>query len=331
MTSSEVHIPVLKREALDALNIQRGGTYVDATLGRAGHAQSIAESIGDSGRLIAIDRDPRAIELGEQVFAQDSRVQILHGEFNQMKRLISDNTDIQFLDGVLMDLGVSSPQLDQAERGFSFMRDGALDMRMDPTRGESAAQWIEKVEERDLMMVLFDLGEEKFARRIARAIVEARTEAVIDSTLKLVAIIEQAIPKKEKNKHPATRTFQAIRLHVNQELFQVSSALPQAVELLSEGGRLAVISFHSLEDRIVKRFIRELSTPNLPPKNIPVSEDAYLTPLKAIGKAIKPSKQEVLDNPRSRSSVLRVAQRTNVPYSAPSLQSLMASQRGTHA
>ena len=331
MTSSEVHIPVLKREALDALNIQRGGTYVDATLGRAGHAQSIAESIGDSGRLIAIDRDPRAIELGEQVFAQDSRVQILHGEFNQMKRLISDNTDIQFLDGVLMDLGVSSPQLDQAERGFSFMRDGALDMRMDPTRGESAAQWIEKVEERDLMMVLFDLGEEKFARRIARAIVEARTEAVIDSTLKLVAIIEQAIPKKEKNKHPATRTFQAIRLHVNQELFQVSSALPQAVELLSEGGRLAVISFHSLEDRIVKRFIRELSTPNLPPKNIPVSEDAYLTPLKAIGKAIKPSKQEVLDNPRSRSSVLRVAQRTNVPYSAPSLQSLMANQRGTHA
>ena len=331
MTSSEVHIPVLKREALDALNIQSGGTYVDATLGRAGHAQSIAESIGDSGRLIAIDRDPRAIELGEQVFAQDSRVQILHGEFNQMKRLISDNTDIQFLDGVLMDLGVSSPQLDQAERGFSFMRDGALDMRMDPTRGESAAQWLEKVEERDLMMVLFDLGEEKFARRIARAIVEARTEAVIDSTLKLVAIIEQAIPKKEKNKHPATRTFQAIRLHVNQELFQVSSALPQAVELLSEGGRLAVISFHSLEDRIVKRFIRELSTPNLPPKNIPVSEDAYLTPLKAIGKAIKPSKQEVLDNPRSRSSVLRVAQRTNVQYSAPSLQSLMASQRGTHA
>lgn len=331
MTSSEVHIPVLKREALDALNIQRGGTYVDATLGRAGHAQSIAESIGDSGRLIAIDRDPRAIELGEQVFAQDSRVKILHGEFNQMKRLISDNTDIQFLDGVLMDLGVSSPQLDQAERGFSFMRDGALDMRMDPTRGESAAQWLEKVEERDLMMVLFDLGEEKFARRIARAIVEARTEAVIDSTLKLVAIIEQAIPKKEKNKHPATRTFQAIRLHVNQELFQVSSALPQAVELLSEGGRLAVISFHSLEDRIVKRFIRELSTPNLPPKNIPVSEDAYLTPLKAIGKAIKPSKQEVLDNPRSRSSVLRIAQRTNVPYSAPSLQSLMASQRGTHA
>ena len=331
MTSSEVHIPVLKREALDALNIQRGGTYVDATLGRAGHAQSIAESIGDSGRLIAIDRDPRAIELGEQVFAQDSRVQILHGEFNQMKRLVSDNTDIQFLDGVLMDLGVSSPQLDQAERGFSFMRDGALDMRMDPTHGESAAQWLEKVEERDLMMVLFDLGEEKFARRIARAIVEARTEAVIDSTLQLVAIIEQAIPKKEKNKHPATRTFQAIRLHVNQELFQVSSALPQAVELLSEGGRLAVISFHSLEDRIVKRFIRELSTPNLPPKNIPVSEDAYLTPLKAIGKAIKPSKQEVLDNPRSRSSVLRVVQRTNVPYSAPSLQSLMASQRGSHA
>lgn len=331
MTNSEIHIPVLKREALDALNVRQGAIYVDATLGRAGHAQSIVELIGDQGRLVGIDRDPRAIELGERVFDGDSRVEILHGEFNRMAELLAESTNISSVDGVLMDLGVSSPQLDQAERGFSFMRDGELDMRMNPTQGQSAAQWLEKVDERDLMMVLFDLGEEKFARRIARAIVEARSEASIDSTLQLVSIIEQAIPKKQKNKHPATRTFQAIRLHVNQELFQVSSALPQAVELLNEGGRLAVISFHSLEDRIVKRFIRELSTPNLPPKNIPVSEDAYLTPLKAIGKAIKPSRQEVLDNPRSRSSVLRIAERTVVPYSAPSLQNLIAGQRGGHA
>lgn len=331
MTVSETHIPVLKREALDALNIIQGGIYVDATLGRAGHAQSIAEQLGEQGRLVAIDRDPRAIELGQKVFSGDSRVEILHGEFNRMAQLISEYTDIASIDGVLMDLGVSSPQLDQAERGFSFMRDGALDMRMNPTQGESAAQWLARVDERDLMMALFDLGEEKFARRIARSIVEARAETVIDSTLQLVAIIEQAIPKKEKNKHPATRTFQAIRLHVNQELFQVSSALPQAVELLNEGGRLAVISFHSLEDRIVKRFIRELSTPNLPPKNIPVSEEAYLTPLKAIGKAIKPSKQEVADNPRSRSSVLRIAERTAVEYKAPSLESLATNQEGKRA
>lgn len=318
MTTTEIHIPVLKREALDALNIHNGGVYVDATLGRAGHAQAIAQMMGQQGSLIGIDRDPRAIELGRSVFDGDSRVHILHGEFNRMAELIAEQTEFHAVDGILMDLGVSSPQLDQAERGFSFMRDGALDMRMDPSKGKSAAQWIETVDERDFMMALFELGEEKFARRIARAVVDARVETKIESTLQLAAIVEQAIPKKDKNKHPATRTFQAIRLHVNQELFQVSSALPQAVELLAEGGRLAVISFHSLEDRIVKRFIRELSTPNLPPKNIPVSEDAYLTPLKAIGKAIKPSKHEVSENPRSRSSVLRIAERTAVPYTAPS-------------
>jgi len=315
MISSDTHIPVLKREALDALNIHSGGVYVDATLGRAGHAQAIADRMGVDGKLIAFDRDPRAIEFGKQVFADDSRVQLLHGEFSRMSEMLRDFTQIEKVDGVLMDLGVSSPQLDQAERGFSFMRDGALDMRMDPTRGESAAQWLARVEEKDLVQVLFDLGEEKFARRIARAIILTRAESQIDSTLQLASIIEQSIPKKDKHKHPATRTFQAIRLHVNQELFQVGDALPQAVQLLNEGGRLAVISFHSLEDRIVKRFIRELSTPNLPPKNIPVSEDAYLTPLKTIGRAIKPSAAEIAENPRSRSSVLRVAERTEVHYS----------------
>ncbi len=316
MTTSEAHIPVLFREAVDALNIHAGGAYVDATLGRAGHAQEIAKHIGTNGKLVAFDRDPRAVELGEKMFANDQRVHIIHSEFSRMAELLCAMTDLEKVDGVLMDLGVSSPQLDQAERGFSFMRDGELDMRMDTSKGESAAQWLARVDERDLMMVLFDLGEEKFARRIARAIVLTRQDTKIESTLQLAAIIADATPKKDKHKHPATRTFQAIRLHVNQELSQVSAALPQAVELLNEGGRLAVISFHSLEDRIVKRFIRELSTPTLPPKNIPVSEDAYLTPLKALSRAIKPSRQEIQDNPRSRSSVLRIAERTAVPYQA---------------
>lgn len=314
MTTVEQHIPVLKREVLDALNVRSGGVYVDATLGRAGHARAILERIGAAGHLIGFDRDPRAIELGEELFAGDKRVHLIHSEFARMAEQLHEFTEFEKVDGVLMDLGVSSPQLDQAERGFSFMRDGDLDMRMDPTQGESAAQWLARVDERDLMMVLFDLGEEKFARRIARAIVLEREESKIESTLQLASIIENAIPRKEKHKHPATRTFQAIRLQVNQELSQVSEALPQAVQLLNEGGRLAVISFHSLEDRIVKRFIRELSTPNLPPRNIPVTEEAYLTPLKAIGKAIKPGKQEIADNPRARSSVLRVAERTAVPY-----------------
>jgi 16S rRNA (cytosine1402-N4)-methyltransferase len=317
MTTSEQHIPVLIREAIDALNIRQGGTYVDATLGRGGHAMQIAQRIGDNGTLVGFDRDPRAIELGHELFQGDQRIKLIHSEFSRMADMLREKTGIEQVDGVLMDLGVSSPQLDQAERGFSFMRDGELDMRMDTSKGESAAQWLARVEERDLMMALFDLGEEKFARRIARAIVATREQTKIDSTLQLAAIIADATPKKDKNKHPATRSFQAIRLHVNQELSQVSQALPQAVQLLNEGGRLAVISFHSLEDRIVKRFMRELSTPNLPPKNIPVTEDAYLTPLNLLSRAIKPSKEEVQQNPRSRSSVLRIAERTAVPYVAP--------------
>jgi len=316
MTTSELHIPVLMREAVDALNIRDGGVYIDATLGRAGHAMQIAQRIGGDGKLIAFDRDPRAIELGRDVFEDDKRVTLIHSEFSRMAELLIEHVGIEQVDGILMDLGVSSPQLDQAERGFSFMRDGELDMRMDTTKGESAAEWLARVEERDLMMVLFDLGEEKFARRIARAIVAARDETKLESTLQLASIIADATPKKDKNKHPATRSFQAIRLYVNQELSQVSQTLPQAVKLLREGGRLAVISFHSLEDRIVKRFMRELSTPDLPPKNIPVTEEAYLTPLKLLSRAIKPSKQEVQENPRSRSSVLRIAERTNAPYQA---------------
>ncbi len=314
MTSSEQHIPVLKREVVTALNIQAGGVYVDATIGRCGHAQAIIEQLDESGRLIGFDRDLHAIKLARETFGEDSRVQLLHSEFSRMNAMLHEFAQIEKVDGILMDLGVSSPQLDQAERGFSFMRDGELDMRMDTSKGESAADWLAHVEETDLVQVLFELGEEKFARRIARAIVLTRSDTKIDSTLQLASIIENSIPKKDKHKHPATRTFQAIRLHVNQELDQVSDALPQAVKLLNEGGRLAVISFHSLEDRIVKRFMRRLSTPNLPPKNIPVSDEDYLMPLKTIGRAIKPSAEEVKQNPRSRSSVLRIAERTAVDF-----------------
>ena len=299
---------------------------MDATLGRAGHARSIVAKLGAQGRLLAIDRDPRAIQLGRELFKNDARVIVAHGEFSRMTEILKEFTEFEKVDGILMDLGVSSPQLDEAERGFSFMRDGDLDMRMDPTQGESAAQWLAKVEESDLVKVLFEYGEEKFARRIARAIIVSRQQAELTSTLQLADLIEQNIPKKEKHKHPATRTFQAIRLHVNQELAQVEEALPQALSLLNEGGRLAVISFHSLEDRIVKRFMRSMAKPNLPPKNIPVTEEAYQTPLKLIGKAIKPSLQEVKDNPRSRSSVLRVAERTEFP-----LQLEQATMGGTYA
>jgi len=314
MTSPNAHIPVLMREAIDALNIQADGIYVDATLGRAGHAQSILEGLGKAGQLIAIDRDSSAIKSGQKCFNGDSRVQLLHGEFNRIKTLVDGALLGQKVDGILMDLGVSSPQLDQAERGFSFMRDGELDMRMDQTKGESAAQWIARVEESDLVKVLFEFGEEKFARRIANAIIVTREEEKIETTLQLASIIEQSIPRKEKHKHPATRTFQAIRLQVNQELSQISNALPQAVSLLNQGGRLAVISFHSLEDRIVKRFMRSLATPNLPPRNIPVTDDMYRTPLALVGRAIKPTKQEIADNPRARSSVLRIAERTDVDF-----------------
>lgn len=315
MEQTQTHIPVLKREALDALNIRQDGIYLDATLGRAGHSKAIADRLGAAGRLIALDRDPSAIEVGQKVFADDKRVQIIHGEFAQMFDLLKSATDIDKVDGILMDLGVSSPQLDEAQRGFSFMRDGELDMRMDTSRGQSAAQWLAEVEEAELVKVLFEFGEEKFARRIARAIVLTRETDQISSTAQLASIIEQNVPKKDKHKHPATRSFQAIRMYVNQELAQIEQALPQAVELLNQGGRLAVISFHSLEDRIVKRFIRRYSTPNLPPRNVPVSDRDYLTPLQTIGRAVKPSSREIEYNPRSRSSVLRIAERTELPLS----------------
>lgn len=314
MHNSKSHIPVLKQEVIAALNIKKQGVYLDATLGRAGHAGAICSLLGEQGRLIAIDRDPQAVKAGKEVFADDSRVKILHGRFADMDSLLQDAGLPDKLDGILLDLGVSSPQLDDAERGFSFMRDGELDMRMDTTQGMNAREWLAEVEETELANVIFRLGEERFSRRIARLIVETRAEQEITTTAQLAELVEQAMPRKEKHKHPATRTFQAIRLYINQELEQISETLPKAVQLLNTGGRLAVISFHSLEDRIVKRFIREQSKGRQLPRNIPIQFDDYQPPLKAIGKAIKPTAEELEYNPRARSAVLRVAERSEVVY-----------------
>lgn len=309
MTAHSPHIPVLIREAVTALNLQSAGVYVDTTFGRGGHASEILAQLGDNATFYALDRDPTAVAEARHRFANDARVKIVHTAFDQMRRVVGVDASVH---GILMDLGVSSPQLDEAERGFSFMRDGDLDMRMDSSVGETAAEWLMRVEEADLVKVLFELGEEKFARRIARAIVTHRLQTPLRSTLQLAAIIEAATPKKDKHKHPATRTFQAIRLHINQELIQLNHALPDAVRLLAPGGRLVVISFHSLEDRIVKRFMRAYAQPNLPPKYVPTNNLDYSTPLRLVGKVVKPSVQELARNPRARSSVLRVAERTDM-------------------
>ncbi len=316
LTTTNAHTPVFLQEAVAALNVRPEGVYLDGTLGRAGHSQKILEQLNDDGRLVALDRDMAAIEVGKEVFSGDERVLLMHGDFahleDVLERQSGENKPTGF-DGILLDLGVSSPQLDQAERGFSFMREGDLDMRMDNTHGQTAAQWLASAEEVEIANVIYQLGEEKFSRCIARAIVAQRIEEPITTTSQLVALLEEAIPRKEKNKHPATRTFQAIRMHINDELGQLKSVLPQAVRLLNDGGRLSVISFHSLEDRVVKRFFRELSKGKSLPKHIPIVEE-YQAPLTTVGKALKPSAEEIQRNPRSRSAVLRVAQRTGVAY-----------------
>ena len=307
------HIPVFLEEAVAALNISSSGAYLDGTLGRAGHSQKIVEQLDSGGRLVALDRDLDALAAGQEVFAGDDRVLLLHGEFSCLEAVLQAADQTQQFDGILLDIGVSSPQLDQAERGFSFMHDGALDMRMDVTKGQTAAEWLARAEEVEIANVIYQFGEEKFSRRIARAIVESRAEQPLLSTLQLAELVSEAIPRHEKHKHPATRTFQAIRIHINDELGQLQSVLPQAIRLLKQQGRLAVISFHSLEDRIVKRFFRDLLKGQPIPKRIPVIPD-YQAPIKVLGKAIKPSAEELRRNPRARSAVLRVAERTEVAY-----------------
>lgn len=308
-SSTLIHKPVLLEETLTALNIKPDGCYVDGTFGRGGHSQEIIKQLGENGKLLAFDKDPQAITTANAIAANDDRLHVKQGSFTQLKQTIDELGWTGKVDGIFLDLGVSSPQLDDAERGFSFRFDGPLDMRMDPDHGMSASQWLASAEERDIMMVLFDYGEEKFARRIASAIVAAREEQPINTTKRLASIVAAANPSRERNKDPSTRTFQAIRIFINQELEDLKTCLSQAVDILAPGGRLVVISFHSLEDRIVKRFIREQCKGDDFPLDLPVMHAQLNQNMKMIGKAIKAGRNELDKNPRARSAVMRIAEK----------------------
>lgn len=311
MTEMSIHQAVLYREALEQLNIKPDGIYLDCTFGRGGHSGGILQMLGESGRLLAFDRDIDAINSNEaKRLGGDPRFSLHHGCFSELAEVVGLLGYTGKIDGILMDLGVSSPQLDSADRGFSFLRDGPLDMRMDTGRGVSAAQYLAQVDERDLVRVLFEYGEEKFSRRIARAIVEQRQQQPLQTTLQLAKLIENSVPFRDKHKHPATRAFQAIRIEINQELEQVKIGLQQAMKVLAPGGRLVVIAFHSLEDRIVKRFIRSESGLKHNPGKLPIKEqDIEQGQLKKVGKTIRADQDELRQNPRARSAVMRVAEK----------------------
>jgi 16S rRNA (cytosine1402-N4)-methyltransferase len=295
-------------EAVAALNVRADGTYVDATFGRGGHSRAILARLGERGRLFALDRDPTAVAAGEAL--QDPRFAIFHAAFSQLAAVLRE-AGVSAVDGVLFDLGVSSPQLDTPERGFSFRHEAPLDMRMDTSRGESAADWLNSADEDEITRVVRDYGEERFAKQIARAVVAARSRVPLSSTRQLAELVAGVVRTREPGQDPATRTFQAVRIHVNRELEEIEQALPQGVELLREGGRLAVISFHSLEDRLVKRFLRGEAEGERPPPEIPVREAALRRGrLKLVGKSRRAGAEEVARNPRARSAVLRVAERT---------------------
>ncbi len=305
------HAAVLAEEALEALNVRSDGIYVDGTFGRGGHSRLILQRLGRGGRLIALDRDPDAVQAGRAV--TDPRFQVLHCPFSRMADEVRAQ-GVTGVDGVLLDLGVSSPQLDDASRGFSFRHDAPLDMRMDPGHGISAAEWLAVAEESEIREVIRDYGEERFAKQIAAAIVAARSRGPVDTTRKLAALVAEAVPAREPRQDPATRTFQALRIHINQELEELSIVLPRCMELLTPGARLVVISFHSLEDRIVKRFMREQTRVAAVPERLPVrARDLPQPLLRLIGRARRPSAAEVGANPRARSAVMRVAERTDVP------------------
>ena len=306
------HAPVLHDEAIAALDIKPDGRYVDGTYGRGGHARSILAALGEQGHLIVMDRDPEAIADARQNFGTDSRVTIIHDDYANLRSQLAELELLEKIDGILLDLGVSSPQLDDANRGFSFQHNGPLDMRMNPAQGESAAQWLARAEEAEIARVLWEYGEERQSRRIARKIVEIRQSRAIDDTATLAGLISDTLPRPKNNRHPATRSFQAIRIHLNQELSQIERLLESVFELLKIGGRLLVISFHSLEDRLVKRFFKSHSTRRKIPRGLPLpdSEVDSGIRLKTVVKAISAGAAELASNPRSRSAVLRVAERT---------------------
>ncbi|WED26224.1 16S rRNA (cytosine(1402)-N(4))-methyltransferase RsmH [Vibrio sp. DW001] len=314
MTEPFQHISVLLNESIDGLAIKPDGVYIDGTFGRGGHSRTILSKLGENGRLFSIDRDPTAIAEANKI--DDPRFTIIHGPFSKMADYAEDFGLTGKVDGVLLDLGVSSPQLDDAERGFSFMKDGPLDMRMDPTTGIPASQWLMQADVDDISWVLKEFGEERFAKRIARAIIAHREDdekEPLSRTSHLAKLISDASPSREKKKHPATRSFQAIRIYINSELEEIDTALKGALSVLAPEGRLSVISFHSLEDRMVKRFMRKESRGPEVPHGIPLTEDQIKklgsAALKTVSKAIKPSTQEVEINNRSRSSMLRIAEK----------------------
>jgi 16S rRNA (cytosine1402-N4)-methyltransferase len=310
MTTEFSHISVLLNEAVDGLAIKPDGTYIDCTFGRGGHSGLILSQLSEQGRLIAIDRDPTAIKAAEK-FKDDSRFTIEHHGFAELENIAEKHQLLNKVDGILFDLGVSSPQLDDAERGFSFMKDGPLDMRMDTTRGQTAAQWLANADVEDITWVLRTFGEEKHAWRIANAIVDAREEQEILRTSQLAKIIATAAPQREIKKHPATRSFQAIRIYINSELEQIEKAFAASLDVLAEEGRLVVISFHSLEDRLAKQFMKKHSQGRQVPRGLPISEAELQKgkKLSLVGRKAKPSREEVDVNVRSRSSVLRIAER----------------------
>ena len=306
MNEEYSHRPVLLQEVLEVLHIRPGGVYLDGTYGRGGHAGAILQRLGPQGRLLALDKDPQAVESGLRAFGHDARFSIEQGSFGMLEQVMQRHGGSAMFDGILLDLGISSAQLDDPRRGFSFTKDGPLDMRLDPTVGVSAAGWLNQAAERDIADVLHIYGEERYARRIARAIVQARP---IDTTGRLAAIVARAAPVRERHKHPATRSFQAIRIFINRELEALEAGLEQALKRLAPGGRLAVISFHSLEDRIVKRFMRAQARGTEPPPGPPVMQAVFKPTLRVLGKPIRPGAQEVASNPRARSALLRVAER----------------------
>jgi 16S rRNA (cytosine1402-N4)-methyltransferase len=303
------HVPVLMHELLALLNVRPDGIYVDGTYGRGGHSRALLDRLGPHGRLIVIDRDPRALESAHELAARDTRVTVIKGSFGEIERIAVDRAILGKVDGIVLDLGVSSPQLDDAERGFSFLRDGPLDMRMDPESGFSAADWINSATEADMAQVIFRLGEDRAARRIARAICNARNTKTIERTRQLADIIEAVLPRRGKGKHPATKTFQAVRIYINNELGELQAFLEVVLKVLAAGGRLCVISFHSLEDRLVKRFLRDNSRVDPALAALPIVPASAEPMLRLIGKAVHASAAEIELNPRSRSAVLRAGER----------------------
>lgn len=309
MGQANKHQPVMLQPVLDGLNLKPGGVYIDGTFGRGGHSRALLERLDACGRLLVMDKDAEACAVARELESADTRVTLRNASYVELEKVVSELGWQNRVDGILLDLGVSSPQLDDAGRGFSFLRDGPLDMRMDTRAGQTAAEWLMDVTEAELANVLKTYGEERFARRIAREIVRVRQQAPISTTAQLAGLIANAVPFKEKHKHPATRSFQAIRIYINRELDELRAVLPQTINVLAVGGRLVVISFHSLEDRIVKRFMRdEQRGPELPP-GLPVMPAAYSPRLRIVGKPVRAGTEEIAANPRARSAVLRIAER----------------------